>query len=216
VIPVRKRAGCRMVMAAGAAASGAVAKHLRRPGRPLRLVAVRARTVDGNLGRGQKRRLIQQSLATEPSLPESPRALVFLVGPASDPLIQAAHEPAQITQPRPPQGHGVVPARRRKLAPFLVAVAKQATVTLNDLLVRPRACALAFQANDEVEMRRKNPVGADSQGEDSAEIGQFLDDPGLAVVEGLAAEAILAAEEGAADAAADESLPYEAEGEVGW
>jgi hypothetical protein len=57
-------------------------------------------------------------------------------------------------------------------------------------LVAPRPGPLALQVEDQVKVGGEHPVGAGADGEDGAEFGQFLDDPALAVIEGLVGQPI--------------------------
>jgi len=130
--------------------------------------------------------------------------------------VQAAHEPAQVGEARAPAANASRRPVGREVLAWVVGAAKQPTVASDDFVVAPIASGFALDADHEVEVVAQDGVGADADGEIRGERGEQFNDPVLAVVEIASRGVVLAAEEGAAHAAADTCLPYEATGEVGW
>jgi hypothetical protein len=91
----------------------------------------------------------------------------------------------------------------REVLPELDGAGKEAAVALDHFLIAPAPRPFAVDTQDEVEMIRQHRVSVDVDGKDLGQLGQLLDDPPLSVIEASLGDTIVAAEEGAAHAAAD-------------
>ena len=144
------------------------------------------------------------ALEHEASLPDAAGAVVLAVGAPRDRLVQAAHEPGQVTEAVAQDGEtlGVVEQRRDGLLELLVVLRwEQAQPAAGDLLVGELEALLGSVVGGGVVVVGHHGVGVDVHGEDLGKFEQPVLDPAAAVGEVAAGDGVLAAQHGASNAA---------------